>query len=67
MSTDIHYPSTIEIIDIASTYLQATGVVPVIAGAVVVGIGVGIVAWVGIAIWSKVQSWQIQRAGRAGE
>lgn len=39
-------------------------VLPIIVGGVVVGAGIGIIGWIGLAIWSKILSIEAGRNGK---
>lgn len=62
-SIEIHFPTVSDVSTVIIDTVQQTGILPAV---IAVGVGVGIIGLIGIAIWSKVMSWDLKRAEKPG-
>ena len=65
MKTMIATMATMDINSITGPITEAAvSAIGIVGGAVVVGVGVGVIGWIGVCIWSKLLSWEMHRAER---
>lgn len=60
-SIEIHFPTIVEFSQTLLYEMKHTAVVPIVAGAIVIAVAGGVIL-IGIAIWSKAMSFELNEA-----